>query len=196
MPRRYYRHRRRFRDSDTYGAVVIVVILGVLIAYERLPRQALELVAAGVILLVALIIFLIIYLYFRRATRERQRLQALSTIDIDVMSGWDFEKYVAALLKAQGYTNISLTERFDHGVDIIATKDGIRWGVQVKRHRSIIKDDAVRQVIAGLNHYKCKQGMVVTNSVFTTRAKITAKENNCILVDKDMLAEWMVTFRA
>ena len=48
---------------------------------------------------------------------------------VDTMDGLDFEKYVANILRVQGYSNITLTEQYDYGVDIIATKDGIRWGI-------------------------------------------------------------------
>lgn len=44
------------------------------------------------------------------------------------------KKYVAELLKHQGYQRITLTERYDYGVDIVAQKDGTTWGIQVKRY--------------------------------------------------------------
>ncbi len=69
---------------------------------------------------------------------------------IDNMSGLEFERYITYLLKAKGYTNIKLTEKYDLVIDIIATKNNICYGIQVKRYSSLVKVSAVRQVITAL----------------------------------------------
>lgn len=104
--------------------------------------------------------------------------------DIDSMDGIAFERYVADLLRNKGYHNISLTEKYDYGVDIIAEKGGIRWGVQVKRYSSPVKANAVRQVIAGLRVYDCNRAMVITNSTYSKVARHLAEANGCVLVDR------------
>ncbi|HEU4965946.1 MAG TPA: restriction endonuclease [Candidatus Saccharimonadales bacterium] len=136
------------------------------------------------------------YLHFKRAVHERRKLQALSMVDIRIMDGLVFEKYVAELLRNRGYTNIILTEKYDYGVDIIAVKDGVRWGIQVKRYSKMVRAEAVRQVVTALNHYKCQRSMVITNSTFSRPAQSLAASNDCILVDGSILAEWIVRFQA
>ena len=111
------------------------------------------------------------------------------------MDGLAFEKYVAELLKSQGYGKVTLTERYDLGVDIIALKDGIRWGVQVKRYSNMVKAEAVRQVVTALNKYNCQRSMVVTNSTFSRPARVLADSNDCVLIAKDELAEWIIAFQ-
>jgi restriction system protein len=100
------------------------------------------------------------------------------------MDGLDFEQYVTGLLRANGYSNVSLTERYDFGVDIIAEKDGIRWGVQVKRHSGLVKANAVRQVVTGLKLYDCGRAMVITNSTYSAVARRLANANDCVLIDR------------
>lgn len=100
------------------------------------------------------------------------------------MSGLDFEYYVARLLKARDFHHVSLTEKYDYGIDIIAEKDGIRWGVQVKRYSGLVKANAVRQVVTGLRLYNCDRAMVVTNSTYSTVARRLANANDCVLVDR------------
>lgn len=109
--------------------------------------------------------------------------------DVDTMSGKDFEKYVCGVLRTQGYSGIRPTEKYDYGVDIIASKDGIRWGIQVKRYSGLVKASAVRQVVTGLSVYDCDRAMVITNSVFSNVAVKLAKSNGCILVDREQLAK-------
>lgn len=110
---------------------------------------------------------------------------------IDDMSGLQFEWQVAHMLKRRGYERVRLTERYDFGVDIVAEKDGVRWGIQVKRHSGLVKASAVRQVVTALKIYNCDRSMVVTNSSFSRVAASLARSNDCVLVDRRVLASWL-----
>ena len=114
--------------------------------------------------------------------------QNLRLQDVDSMDGISFEYYIAQLLAERGYSNISLTEQYDYGVDIIAEKDGVRWGVQTKRYSGLVKAEAVRQVVTGLRLYGCDRAMVVTNSTYSNVARRLAEGNDCVLIDRDGLA--------
>jgi HJR/Mrr/RecB family endonuclease len=113
---------------------------------------------------------------------------------IDKMTGLEFEHCVAGLLKNQGYTNVRLTEEYDYGIDIIAIKDGIRWGIQVKRYSGLVKADAVRQVVTALKIYKCDRSMVITNNHFSKVATTLAGSNNCVLVSRGILSKWVCNY--
>lgn len=139
---------------------------------------------------VALIILLIVVRTVLRITSFVRRLMTnRKLLHVDVMDGIEFEEYVADMLKNQGYTNIQLTDQYDYGVDIVASKNGIRWGIQVKRYSGLVKADAVRQVVTGLKVYGCDRAMVITNSVFSRVAVRLADSNSCILVDRASLAK-------
>ena len=116
--------------------------------------------------------------------RVRTITQNLRLQDVDSMDGISFEYYVAQMLIEQGYINVSLTEQYDYGVDVIAEKDGIRWGVQVKRYSGLVKAEAVRQVVTGIRLYNCDRAMVITNSTFSAVAKRLADGNDCVLIDR------------
>lgn len=116
--------------------------------------------------------------------RIRTMTQNLRLQDVDSMDGVSFEHYVAQILIEQGYINVSLTEQYDYGVDVIAEKDGIRWGVQVKRYSGLVKAEAVRQVVTGIRLYNCDRAMVITNSTFSAVAKRLADGNDCVLIDR------------
>lgn len=134
-------------------------------------------------------------LAFWKYRREQRRLRALDIAAIDAMDPLEFEAYVAKLLKYRGFRNVRLTERYDYGVDVIAEKDGIRWGVQIKRYSNMVRAEAVRQVFTALVRYKCDRAMVVTNSTFSRPARELATDNHCVLVGRDELAEWIVEFQ-
>ena len=141
----------------------------------------------------SVILFLAMLYITRLSIRVFQYVRRIITnfrlTDIDTMDGLDFERYVADRLKQQGYSNVSLTEQYDYGVDIIAHKDGIRWGIQVKRYSGLVKADAVRQVVSGLRAYDCDRAMVITNSVFSRVAVQLADWNDCVLIDRSELAQ-------
>lgn len=107
---------------------------------------------------------------------------------IDSMNSFEFEQYVAILMRNNGYRNVSLTEKYDMGVDIIAEKNGVRWGVQVKHYSGLVKASAVRQVVTGLKLYGCDRAMVVTNSTYSATARKLAAGNDCELIDRRSLA--------
>lgn len=114
---------------------------------------------------------------------------------VDNMSGLEFERYVARLLKIHGYSNIRLTEKYDLGVDIIACKDKITWGIQVKRYSGLVKAEAVRQAVTALRKYDCDRAMVITNSTFSSVARELARSNDCALIDRSNLSRLIMAGR-
>lgn len=174
---------------------MFVVLFLVLVATRSVSTQTVQYVLLLLLLLAALVIVSLFFFKQWRRQKELQKLRALQMVDVDIMDGLEFEKFVARLLRNQGYQKVRLTERYDYGIDIIAHKDGITWGVQVKRYRNLVKAEAVRQVVTALNKYRCQRAMVVTNSTFSRPAKVLAETNNCILISKEELAEWVIRFQ-
>lgn len=181
MSSRYYRRRR-----SGNGIVPLILIAMVAQYYGFTTDMASALLVYAVIVAAAVTLMILLI----KAWRWRQRTTVRnSMLAVDAMTGLEFERYVAALLKRQGFTRIKLTERYDWGVDIIAHKDGIRWGVQTKRSSGLVKVSAVRQVVAGLNKYGCERSMVVTNSVFSQPAMEIARINECVLINRNLLVK-------
>lgn len=163
----------RTQTGDISFAIIVLIGAAAWTHREQLVRIAyISLGIVGCLLLLKLL----------WASLSRHRFAHFR--DVDTMDGLDFEQYVAALLRANGFRKVSLTEKYDFGVDIIAEKDGIRWGIQAKRHARLVKASAVRQVVTGLNIYGCDKAMVITNSTYSTVAKRLAKANGCVLVDR------------
>jgi restriction system protein len=173
---------RRNRSKSNGDAWLILGVLALAAFYhkgywrnlDQLPMLALLVGAVVMVLAVAAGL-----LKRHKAIRGHHKLDGLA-----------FERYVASLLPGQGFANIRLTERYDLGVDIIAHKDGIIWGIQVKHYRVLVKASAVREVVTALNYYGCQRAMVVTSSFFSRPAVELATSNFCVLVDGNDLASW------
>lgn len=193
MSRRYHRYRKR-SDNPLSSVIGLAAVGATTLAWQSWQENdqaIIYYVGATVVILLIILGGLAIWKHLR----EQRKLQALDIVASDTMDPLEFEVYVAKLLKHRGFSNVRLTERYDYGVDIVAEKDGVRWGVQVKRYSNIVKAEAVRQVVTALIRYKCTRAMVVTNSTFSRPAKELAADNNCMLVDRDILSEWIVQFQ-
>ena len=87
------------------------------------------------------------------------------------MTGQEFERFCAGVLKTEGYTDIEMTQASgDQGVDILATRDGLQYAIQCKYYASAVGNSAVQQAYAGKTYYNCDVAMVMTNSTFTKSA--------------------------
>lgn len=111
---------------------------------------------------------------------------------IDLMSGAEFERFIADFFKKQGY-NASITPiSGDYGIDVIIETDFIKIGIQTKCYRDKVPNSAVQEAVTGLRHYKLDKAMVITNSYFQPSAITLAKENNVILWNRDKLIEEII----
>ena len=72
------------------------------------------------------------------------------------MEGHDFEYYCAELLKNNGFYNVSVTQGSgDQGIDVLAEKGGVKYGIQCKCYSSDIGNKAVQEAFSGCRYYNC-----------------------------------------
>ena len=79
----------------------------------------------------------------------------------------------------------------DQGIDVIAWRDGVKYGIQCKCYSSVVGNKAVQEAFAGKAFYECHVAVILTNSYFTRAAAELAKSNNVVLWDGDKLREMM-----
>ena len=107
---------------------------------------------------------------------------------IDYMDGYSFENWCANLLRHNGYYNVTVTRSSgDHGVDVIAEMDGLKYAVQCKRQSKDCSNRPIQEVTAGKAFYHCHVGAVMTNQYFTNGAKELAEVNGILLWDRDTI---------
>ena len=98
-------------------------------------------------------------------------------MDFSSMSGWDFERYCADCLLKKGFTKAEVTAGSgDHGVDIIAEQNGIRFGIQCKLYQGQIPNKAVQEAYTGASFYDCDVAVIMSNSELTKQAQTEAKK--------------------
>ena len=154
MPRTYHN-----RADDHAGFIVVILVVCAYWAHKAVMHK-IEHGALIIVLIVAALFFLVwLVKFFKKFSRWHQRHNP-NLVVIDNMTGLEFERYVARLLKSRGYSRVQLTEEYDFGIDIIAEKNGERWGIQEKRYSGLVKADVVRQVVTALKFYQCSKAMV------------------------------------
>jgi restriction system protein len=134
----------------------------------------------------------------RSATDElaAARLRALSMANVDAMNGIEFEHYAAALLANEGFTDVQVTRASgDNGVDIMATLGEKRYAIQAKRYKGTVSRRAVSDAVAGMLPYGCNACMVITSGYLSAKAMDFARTHQCTIVDRDVLANWVIRFR-
>lgn len=144
-----------------------------------LDRQSLMLIAAAAVFL---IIIGILYLIFRNKKHY----------EWDDMEGHEFEYFCADLLKRRGFKDVRVTKGSgDFGIDILAERDGISYGIQCKNYTTPIGVKAVQEVYAGRDYYDCMVGVVMSNQYFTGPAVEAAKKLKIVLWDRGYMEEMM-----
>lgn len=110
----------------------------------------------------------------------------------DTMEGHDFEYYCADLLRNDGFYNVEVTQGSgDQGIDILAEKGGVKYGIQCKCYSKDIGNKAVQEAFAGKTFYHCHVAAVLTNRYFTRSAKELASINQVLLWDRDQLEKFI-----
>jgi restriction system protein len=193
---------RRSRKTTPLQEMGFVAVLVTAVVVTLGLRQGMDDPNLG---LVASIFFLMVlflggsfYLWLTYRQRMRQKaLRALQIAHIDAMTGEEFEEYVAELLRFQGYKTRMTPRSGDYGVDIVASKGGIKTAVQIKRYSKKLDQKPIREAVTGMavKQYGCTKAMVVTNSTFTKAATFLATESGCELVDREKLGEWVLMFQ-
>lgn len=181
------RYTSSVHDHLLFAGVIVLAALIYIVRLNGYFARYNAVVGLALLILVGFTFFMVLVSKFRF---QKKIVTSLPT-QLDTMTGQTFEHFVANLLPYQGFKHIRLTEYYDLGFDITAEKNGVKWGIQVKRHSSKVKMVAVQQAVAALKHYNCQKAMVITNSSFTKQAQKLALSNGCVLVDKRQLEYWI-----
>lgn len=107
---------------------------------------------------------------------------------VDTLEGLQFEDYVVEILNLNNYENVSKTKASgDYGIDVLATKDNIKYAIQCKNYNSNLGNKCVQEAYSGKQYYNCHVGIVLTNNFFTANAVELAEKNGILLWDRNKL---------
>lgn len=131
----------------------------------------------------------------RLEDEQEKKFMGIQIADIDSMTGIEFEQYLQKLLTSQGYSVHMTQASGDLGVDLVASRDGDKIAIQAKRYNTRVSRHAISDAVAGMYHYDCNKTMVITSNYFSPGAVALAQSTECILIDRDTLAKWVIEFQ-
>lgn len=186
-------YRKRSHASPVLVALAICVLGAIIVqsSFSQMHKYTSVLCIGAALIVVLFVVFALAVAQWRE-----RRLRALQLIDIDAMDGFAFEHYLSQILKSRGFTNVSVTvAQGDYGADIIGNKDGKKYAIQAKRWKWVVGVEAIYQCLGGREYYGCDCCIVITNSTFTDQAKALAKKSGTYLIDRNILADWIIAFQ-
>jgi HJR/Mrr/RecB family endonuclease len=124
---------------------------------------------------------------------EKKRLLDSGILEVDAMTGKEFEQFLAVHFISLGYTVTLTQDSQDYGADLIIYKDDSKTVVQAKRSKNPVGIKAVQEVAGAVRHYKGNKGLVITNNRFTENAYNLAESNELELWDRKRLIEFILT---
>lgn len=139
------------------------------------------------VIFAVLVLLLIIHLVLRYI--EKQKLAKLGIVDIDRLSGRDFEKYLEVLFEKKGHKVTRTKYIGDYGADLVVESESNKTVIQAKRFKGKVGVKAVQEAVASKGYYSCQNAMVVTNSTFTDQAIKLARANNVELWNRKKLID-------
>lgn len=160
---------------------IFVKILFILLFIILLPLIILEKIVKGIIFIIKKRRFL------NKAFGAEEFLENAYIEKVDIMEGYEFEKFLKVLFLFKGFQVKETARTGDFGADLLLTKKGRVTAVQAKRYNANVGAKAIQEIYSAAVHYKADEMMVITNSNFTKQAYQMAREQNVELVARDDL---------
>ena len=101
----------------------------------------------------------------------------------------EFEIFCAEQLRQSGWDAQVTKGSGDQGVDVIATKNGVRVILQCKLYSKPVGNKAVQEAAAGRLHEGAHHAAVVSNSAYTPAAEQLARTTGVMLLHHSQLCE-------
>lgn len=180
---------RSFNGRGWWNTVKVIYFIGLLeIWAASFKAPASEGFAAAIVLSVPVFIRLIVVIV-RKVVGSKQKQGYPASVNIDNLTGLQFENFCASLLQRNGYVNVRVTQASgDFGADIVSfDRNGNKWVFQCKRYQSNLGNTPIQEVVAAKLHYGARYAGVMTNSHFSTAARQLARENGVALIEREQL---------
>jgi hypothetical protein len=97
-------------------------------------------------------------------------------------TGLEFEELVRDRMVEMGWKASVTKASGDQGIDVVATKNGLRLGLQCKLYTGNVSNSAIQEAFGGKQHYGLDQVAVITTGVFTKSALALAESTGVLLV--------------
>jgi hypothetical protein len=118
-------------------------------------------------------------------------------MNFELMTGYEFEEYIAKFFKVNGFEVQQTSYSHDGGIDLIAfCNDPIYSGkyiIQCKKYKdTLVGQPVIRDLYGVVMSENANKGILITTSDFTEDAQTFARHKNIELINGTMLARLIV----
>ncbi len=111
-------------------------------------------------------------------------------IDTHPIRWLSFEEEVRLLAEAFGYSAVRTPPTGDHGVDVIAEKNGRRVAIQVKLLRSgKVGNGPILALLGGMRIYQASEALLITTGSLTKRRAEACQKGGVVYYDRNRLLD-------
>ena len=126
----------------------------------------------------------------------RQRRERAAILqDVEAMSAEEFLRYVADLLRSQGYVVHQATGPGSQRIAFLLTRGRASFVCRVQRQERRVGKDVVAETLAAIEAYGCGHAMILTNQLLTLPARSLARRAGCARIDRLGLASLVALHR-
>ena len=177
------------------GPLIVAAVVAGVLALDWLADRPGLVVTVAVVLLGCGVAAITLYLAWVGSRRHREKALTRSVAVADSLSGQQFERWIAALMRRTGFTRVRVSGGAgDLGADITALAPGGRLlVVQCKRYRvgrRVGSPDVQKLAGTARAVHGADLAAIVTTGGFTEHAEALAARLGIGLVDRDTLARW------
>jgi restriction system protein len=115
------------------------------------------------------------------AVRNKRATDAFDPSSVPI-NGHEFEHWVAECLQRFGWVASVTPASGDQGIDVIASKDGLRLGIQCKLYSQAVGNKAIQEALAGARYYGLHRAAVLSNASYTKSAIDLAAAVDVLLI--------------
>ena len=139
------------------------------------------------------VIVKVLYNFVKRKILHKY-FSSITLSQIDCLDGHSFEEFLFAFLKNKGYKVEKTPKSRDFGADIIINTKNEKIVIQCKNYYNHkVGNSAIQEIATAKDYYCAMKAIVITNSFFTTPAHVLAEKVGVKLIDRDILAEILLS---
>lgn len=113
--------------------------------------------------------------------------------EVQGMDGVEYEILCELLFENNGWNVQRTNTTGDQGIDLIASKNGLRLAVQCKRYTGNVGNKAVQEAYSGKKFYDADAAVVITNSFYTKSARTLSQKLDVLLLHHDDIDDLEIT---
>lgn len=164
---------KKKKDSGCGGSFwLFIIATGLVTVGVFTGTWPIMMIVAGILAVIGMILFIL------WIVADDKREKTLLDTPVSQLTPIQYEKYIGLYVQKRGYKNIRYTKATgDYGADVLCDyPEGRKVCIQCKHYSQPVGIQAVQEVIAAKEYYKCDEAWVCASNTYTPAAHKMASQ--------------------